>query len=137
MKKLDKRKELASKVLKVGKNKIKFDSDKLAEIKEAITKQDIKELYSEGYITIKPKRGRKTIKKRKTRKGPGKRKRTVSTKKQDHVKIVRKLRNYIKELKKHETIDNVFYQELRKKIRAKTFKTKAHLKEYIEGALKQ
>ena len=133
MKKLDKRKELASKVLKVGKNKIHFDSEKLPEIKEAITKQDIKELYAEGIISIKSQRGKKTIKKRKTRRGPGKIKRKIKTRKQDYVKITRKLRNYIKELKKHETIDNELYQGLRKKIKAKTFKTKTHLKEHIGG----
>ncbi len=137
MKKLDKRKELASKVLKVGKNKIHFDSDKLPEIREAITKQDIRDLFAEGIISIKPTRGKKTIKKRKTRRGPGKVKRKVKTKKQDYVKITRKLRGYIKELKKHETINNELYRGLRKKIKAKAFKTKAHLKEYIVEALKQ
>ena len=38
---LNKKKELASKVLKVGKNRILFNTEGLSEIKEAITKQDI------------------------------------------------------------------------------------------------
>ena len=44
MKKLDRRKDLASRVLGVGKRRIIFDSSRLSEIKEAITKQDIKDL---------------------------------------------------------------------------------------------
>jgi len=133
MKKLDKRKELASKVLKVGKRRIQFDSEKLAEIKEAITKQDIRDLNEAGIINVKEKSGRKTIVKRKTRRGPGKIKKKVSKRKQEYVKMVRKQRYYIKELKKQERIDPEEYRSLRKKIRARTFKTKAHLRAHIEG----
>jgi large subunit ribosomal protein L19e len=133
MKKLDKRKELAAKVLKVGKKRIVFDSSKLTEIKEAITKQDIRDFYKEGIITIKDIKGRKTKKKRKTKRGPGKIKKKIKTRKQDYVKLVRKLRKYIGELKKQEKINDAQYKDIRKKIKAKTFKDKAHLKEYVEG----
>jgi len=129
MKKLDKRKELASKVLKVGKNRITFDSLKLAEIKEAITKQDIKDLYAEGIISIKPKSGRLTKKKRKTKKKAGKIKKKVNIRKQKYVKHTRKLRKYIKELIKQEKLSKEEYGELRKKIRAKAFRSKSQLKE--------
>jgi len=133
MKKLDRRKELASKVLGVGKGRIKFDTEKLAEIKEAITKQDIKDLHAEGIISIKDIKGRKTIKRRKTRRGPGKIKKKVKTRKQDYVKLVRKQRRHVKELLKQERLTADEHRDLRKKIKAKTFKSKAHLKEHIEG----
>ena len=133
MKKLDKRKELAAKVLKVGKNRIVFDSDKLSDIKEAITKQDIRDFHKEGIITIKETKGRQTKKKRKTRRGPGKIKKKIKNRKQEYVKLVRKLRNYLKELKKQEKIDDKNYKDIRKKIRARTFKDKTHLKEYVEA----
>lgn len=129
---LSKKKQLAAKVLKVGKKRIHFNNENLAEIKEAITKQDIKELYAEGIITIKPVKGRKTIKRRKTKRGPGKIKKTVNKRKQIYVKITRKLRTYLKELKALGVIDRDLYQELRKKIRMRTFRSKAHLKEYLE-----
>ena len=51
MQNLDKRKFLASKVFGVGKGRICFDASRLAEIKEAITKQDIKELNKEISIS--------------------------------------------------------------------------------------
>tara|TARA_Y100000310_G_scaffold122529_1_gene121233 strand:- start:4120 stop:4683 length:564 start_codon:yes stop_codon:yes gene_type:complete len=130
---LSKKKELAAKTLRVGKNRINFNSDNLSDIKEAITKQDIKELYDGGIITIKPIKGRKKIKKRKTKRGPGKIKKTVNKRKQVYVKITRKLRNYLKELKSFEAIDRELYIDLRKKIRMRNFRSKAHLKEFLES----
>ncbi len=130
---LNKKKELAAKALKVGKNRIYFSSENLAEIREAITKQDIKDLYSEGIIRIKQVKGRKTIKKRKTRRGPGKIKKKVNKRKQIYVKITRKLRAYLKELKKLGVINNDLYIDLRKKIRMRRFRSKFHLKEYLES----
>src|SRR4030042_6169809 len=126
------KKALAARTLKVGKNRICFNSDNFAEIKEAITKQDIRDLYSEGAIKIKPIKGRKKIKRRKTKRGPGKIKRTVNKRKQTYVKITRKLRSYLKELKRIGRIESTFYLKLRKKIRMRDFKSKAHLKEYLK-----
>jgi len=128
---LAKKKELAAKALKVGKNRICFSIENLPDIKEAITKEDIKGLYSEGIITIKPVKGRKKIIKRKTRRGPGKIKKKVNKRKQIYVKITRKLRSYLKELKKQGIIERDLYWDLRKKIRMRFFKSKAHLKEYL------
>ncbi len=127
------KKQLAAKVLKVGKKRIHFSNENLAEIKEAITKQDIKDMHSEGIITIKPIKGRKKIKKRKTKRGPGKIKKKVKHRKQIYVKITRKLREYLKYLKKQGIIDNELFLELRRKIRMRGFRSKAHLKEYLNG----
>jgi len=130
---LTKKKELAAKTLNVGKNRICFSSENLADIKEAITKQDIKDLHAEGIITIKPVKGRKKIVKRKTRRGPGKIKKKVNKRKQEYVKVTRKLRAYLSELKKLGVISNELYLNLRKRIRMRAFRSKAHLKEYLEN----
>ncbi len=134
---LHKKKELAAKALKVGKNRIIFNIGGLPEIKEAITKQDIITLKSEGIITIKPVQGRRKIKKRKTRRGPGKIKKTLNTRKQTYVKITRKLRGYLKELKIRGDIDKDLFKELRKRIRMRAFRSKAHLKESLEELKKR
>jgi large subunit ribosomal protein L19e len=134
MKNLDKRKALASRVLGVGKRKICFDEDRLGDVKEAITKQDIRDLHKEGIITVKPKSGRKKVEKRRTKRGPGKIKKKVKKRKTEYVRMVRKLRNYIKELKKHGTLEKEDYRDLRKKIRSRTFRDKSHLKEHIGGS---
>jgi ribosomal protein L19E len=131
---LRKKKELAAKTLGIGKNRIHFSEEGLTEIKEAITKQDIKDLFSEGIITIKPINGRRTIKKRKTKIGPGKRKKRINKRKQEYVRITKKLRIYLKELKRSNAINRELYIELRKKLRNRYFKSKANLREYLENA---
>ena len=130
---LRQRKELASKVLGVGKNKIQFSVAHLADIKEAITKQDIRDMYAEGIISIKPNLGRKTKEKRKTRRGPGSIKNTRVKGKNEYCILVRKLRRHVKEIRKQGKMDQEKHQDLRKKIRAGVFKSKAHLKSYMEG----
>jgi len=128
---LTKRRMLAAKVLGVGKNKIRFESSKLPEIKEAITKQDIRDMYAEGIITIKETPGRRKIIKRKTRRGPGKIKFTIKPGKRQYVILVRKLRRHVNELRKQKKISEEKFWELRKQIKARNFKNKAHLKEHL------
>lgn len=127
--KLDSKKLLAAKTLNVGIGRIKFDEDRLEEIKEAITKQDIRDLFASGAVKIKPIKGRKSKEKRKTRKRGGKVRIKVNTRKQDYVIITRKLRRYVKELKLQGKLDDEKYKDLRKMIKRKEFKNKRHLKE--------
>ncbi len=130
---LAKKKQLAAETLKVGKHRIVFNIEGLPEIKEAITKQDIKTLFQEGIITIKPVKGRRKVKKRKTRRGPGKIKKKVKNRKQEYVKITRKLRDYLKELRKKDAIDRELYLDLRKKIRMRQFKSKTNFRDYLDN----
>jgi ribosomal protein L19E len=130
---LRKKKELAAKTLGIGKNRIHFSEEGISEIKEAITKQDIKDLFGEGIITIKPINGRKKIKKRKTKIGPGKIKKRINKRKKEYVRITKKLRLYLRELKRSKVIDRELYIDLRKKLRNRSFKSKASLKEYLEN----
>jgi len=131
--KLDKKKRLAAKVLNVGVKRIILMEERLDEIKEAITKQDIKELYKSGAIKVREIKGRRKIKKKKKKRRAGKIKKKVNKRKQGYVKTTRKLRAYIKELKNQEKITNEKYRELRKKISARDFKSKAQLKEYLQN----
>jgi large subunit ribosomal protein L19e len=130
---LENKKKLASKVFGVGKNKIYFDQAHIAEIKEAITKQDMRDLFAEGIIAIKSPRGRMSKPKRTTRRGPGKIKMTINIKKRGYIIMTRKLRRYISELRKQGKLNLEKYGSLRKKIRARTFKNKAHIRDYIGG----
>ena len=129
---LRKKKELAAKALKVGKHRICFNPENLAEIKEAITKQDIKTLHEEGIITIKDVHGRKRIVRRHSRRGPGKIKMKIRHRKQDYVKMTRKLRRHLKTLRTSNNIERELYYTLRKKIKMKAFKNINHFKESIE-----
>lgn len=122
-----KKKELAAKALKVGKDRIKFVRVRLDEIKDAITKQDIRDLVEAGAIIVKPIKGRRKNVKRRNKRGTGKIKKKVKTRKQDYVKMTRKLRHHIKILKKEGKISPEEEKNLRKEIRNRTFKSKRHL----------
>ena len=123
------KKELARKILGVGKEKIIFLKPRLDEIKEAITKQDIKDLLKDGAIAIKEPSGRRKVKIKKRRKGAGKVKKKVNRRKRDYIILTRKLRRYTSDLKKQGKISKEEAKEIRKKIRNKVFRSKAHLKE--------
>lgn len=133
---LSKKKSLAKRTLKVGKGKILFVKSRLNEIKEAITRQDIKDLHQEGAILIKEKSGRSKVEKRVRKRGPGKIKKKVNTRKRDYVIMTRKLRRYVAEMKKQGMLSPEEVTDIRKKIRNKIFRSKNHLKEYIGGLRK-
>ena len=133
---LRKKKELAVRTLGVGKDRIVFVKSRLDEIKEAITKQDIRDLNKSGAIAIKHVKGRKKVTKRKRKRGPGSVKKRVNKRKQEYVIITRKLRGYVGELQKQGKISSEESKDIRKRIRNRQFRSKAHLKEYIGGLRK-
>jgi len=130
---LSKKKALAAKVLGVGKDRVIFVDGNLPEIKEAITRADIAELFKSGAIKIREVNGRRTHVKRKYRRGIGKVKKKVKTGKQDYVKLTRKLRKNVKSLLKTGKINKEKYHNLRRMIRASKFKSKRHLSEIVQG----
>lgn len=127
------KKSLAAKALKVGKDRIIFLASRIADIKEAITKQDIRDLNSDGAIAVKEIKGRKKNEGRKNKKGTGKIKKKVKTRKQDYVKMVRKQRKYTKEIEARGEISKEDVKDIRKKIRNKQFKSKANLRDYMRS----
>lgn len=129
---LAKKKELAAKVLKVGKGRITFIESRLGEIKEAITRMDILDLHKSGAIQIKEVSGRKKIVGRKNRRRVGKVKQKVNTRKAEYVIITRKLRAFLRGLIRTGKIDKEQNREVRKQIRARKFRSKRQLKENLE-----
>lgn len=128
---LSKKKFLASKTLKVGKDRITFVKTRLEDIKEAITKQDIKDLQKDGAIFVKDIKGRKKNLKRKRKRSTGNIRKKVKKRKRDYVIMTRKLRKYVKELRNQEKLLREDSKDIRKKIRNKQFKSLGNLKEYI------
>jgi len=128
---LGKKKKLAARTFKVGQKRIVFVKPRLEEIKEAITKQDIKDLHKDGAIKILDILGQKKNKKKSTKKSPGNIRKKVNKRKQRYVIMTRKLRGYVLEMGKQGKLSRGEIIDIRKKIRNKAFKSKAHLKEYI------
>ena len=129
--KLENKRELASRALNIGKGRIVFNIQRLSEIKEAITKQDIRDLKESGAIFIKEEKGRRKIQRRKTRRRAGSIKKKVKGKKREYITITRKLRGHLAALKSQGRISNEHFSGLRKEIRAKNFKSLSHMKEKI------
>jgi large subunit ribosomal protein L19e len=130
---LQNKKELAARTLGVGKKRIIFNEGGLSEIKEAITKEDIRTLLSDGIISLKPISGRRKVEKRSRKRGPGKIKKKIKKRKQDYVRITRKLRRCIKKLFRGGKITREVYKDLRKKIKMSEFRSQAHLREYLDN----
>ncbi len=129
---LNKKKRLAARTLNVGIKRIIFDVNRLDEVNEAITKQDIRDLFNGGGIKIANVSGRRANKKRKTRKREGKIRLKPNKRKEKYIIITRKLRRHLRELKSQGKITNEEFKKHRMQIKMKTFKTKRQLKETIK-----
>lgn len=128
---LSNKKKLAARTFKVGKGRIVFVNARIAEIKEAITKRDIRDLYETGAILVKEIKGRRKKMKTKKLRSRGNVRKTIRNRKRNYVILTRKLRKHLKGLKQQGKISNENFKEARKKIRNKEFKSKSNLKEYL------
>jgi len=129
---LKRKKQLAARTLKVGGDRIVFVPERMEEIKEAITKQDIKDLMASKAILIKEKKGRRKVLVEKKKRVPGKIKKKIRKRKKSYVKLTRKLREQVKKMKEKGKITKEEYEKLRKKIKIKAFRSKMHLKELTQ-----
>jgi large subunit ribosomal protein L19e len=128
-------KKLAAKILKVGKSRVWLDPNKQKDIEKAITRIDVKKLIKQGAVKALPEKLHKPREGKKRRKGPGRRKGAkyaVVTRKERWISTVRPLRKMLKELKVSQQIDNPTYRKLYKLIKGGMFRSRSHLKVYME-----
>ncbi len=139
---LSNQKRVSADLLGVGKGKVWFDIDRLDDIKEAITKADLKKLIAEKAIQKRPDAGNSRVRARKRiiqrrkgrQKGKGSFKGKASAmlgRKEKWMILVRGLRSFISELKEKELIENKTYRELYLKIKGGFFRSKRHVKLYL------
>ncbi|HET8720002.1 MAG TPA: 50S ribosomal protein L19e [Candidatus Nitrosotenuis sp.] len=136
------KKRLVSRVVGVGKSRIKFDSEGADDIADAITRDNIRSLITAGTITIKPARGtsRGRSKFKKAQKGkrgtkPGSKKGRKGArvgKKRVYVAKVRSLRHRLKVAKERKEITNPQFWDLYRKIGGNTVRNIAHLRSLID-----
>lgn len=129
--KLDK-KSLAARAMGVGVGRILFNTERLAEIKEAITKQDIRDLVKDGAIFVREPQGRRFKKQRKQRRREGSFRKNVSTKKKDYMLFVRSARRIIAHALLLGTISPEQSAILRKEIKARRIAMKSALRDRIK-----
>ena len=139
-----KKRELAARVLNVGVNRVRFEPDRLEDITDSITRENIRSLVKSGAIwTVQPKgssRGR-AIKKRSVwkvhGKGPGskKGKKTARVgKKRVYVVKTRSMRYHLKVIKERKDIPNDMYWYLYKRVNGGQVRSLAHLRELVKDA---
>jgi large subunit ribosomal protein L19e len=128
---LRKKKKLAARTLKAGAERIVFVKSRLEDIKEAITKQDIRDLNKDGAILIMNVKGRKIKQDKKKKRTTGNIRKKVNTRKRNYVILTRKLRSYVKNLNSRGILSKEEVSDIRKKIRNKEYRSMAHLKERI------
>ncbi|HEX32859.1 MAG TPA: 50S ribosomal protein L19e [Candidatus Aenigmarchaeota archaeon] len=145
--KVDVQRRMAADVLNVGVDRVWFDPSHLKDIKEAITKSDIRSLIKKGWIKKKPvqihSRGRARVthaKKRKgLRRGHGSRKgkalARMGSKKTLWKNRIRLQRSLLRRLKIKGKLDTKTYRLLYRRAKGGFFRSKAHLKLYLSKLL--
>ena len=141
---LAKKRELVARILDVGANRIRFEPDRLEDIADSITRDNIRSLVNSGAIcTVQIKgtsRGRAMEKRSVWKihgKGPGskKGKKTARVgKKEIYVIKVRSMRYHLRVLKERKDITNEIYWQLYKKVNGGQVRSLAHLRDLVKEA---
>ncbi len=136
-------KRLAAQITKSSSKRIKFDNTRLADIKEAITKTDVRQLIGEGAIVRIQKRGVSRSRARHLmrqkakglRSGPGTRKGKETSRlsrKQSWITRIRSQREFLKELKEKQLISNETFRKAYLKAKGGYFRSTRHIKIFLE-----
>lgn len=131
---------LAAEMLKVGLSRVWIDPEDTEAVAAAITRQEIRRLIHEGSIKKLPKtgisRGRKRTRKAELlagrHKGPGSIKGNVSKSKTRWIVRIRSIRRKLRSLRDKRMITTDVYRKLSMMAKGGTFRSAAHLDEYID-----
>ena len=137
-------KRLAARTLGIGMDRLSFDTSRYEDIKEAITKADIRSLARQGAINITPFRtpsrlrakARRAQQKKGRQRGPGKKhgaKFARMPRKLAWMNKIRALRQTLSELRSKKQIDNKTYYDLYAKAKGGFFRDRSHLQFYLES----
>ncbi len=141
---------VASQILKCGKERVWMDPNALDEIKEAVTRNDVRNLIKRGLIKKLPKGGTSRVranyikmqKEKGRRKGQGSRKGKKyarEPKKLRWIKTIRPIRRTLRELRSSNKIDKHTYRRFYMLAKGGTFKNRNHLMVHLksEGYIKE
>lgn len=140
--KLTAQRRLASAILKCSEKRVRFDSERLEEIKEAITKADIRSLIKDKAVYAVPKKGISRVRANKIRiqKVKGKRrglgsrkgKKTSRTpKKKEWMNKIRKQKELLKKMRDNKVVSTKVYRDLYLKAKGGFFRSIRHIKLYV------
>ena len=135
--------ELASRILKVGKGRVHIDPEHFEDVEGVITRAEIRKLLHEGMITVSPPRGisrgrtRVASAKRKSglKKGTGSRTGKITARTPSKglwENRIRSIRRHIRILRDHRTIQKSVYRRLYLLAKGGTFRDRNAIDQYIE-----
>jgi large subunit ribosomal protein L19e len=137
-----KKRELIARMLDIGANRVRFEPDKLDDVADSITRENIRALIKSGAIwTTKPKgtsRARAEAKlavRRKHGIGPGSKKGKKTArrgKKEIYITRVRSMRYHLKVLKDRNDINRETFWSLYKKVNGGQVRSLAHLRDLVK-----
>lgn len=132
-------KRLAAEILKIGTSRVWVDPEDVDRVSSAITRNEIRKLIHEGTIRKLPKtgisRGRKRTRREELRagrhKGSGSTKGSPGSGKRIWIVRVRSIRRRLRTLRDKRFITTSVYRKLSLMAKGGTFRSAAHLEEYI------
>jgi len=136
-------KRIVAAILKCGVNRVWFDPERLSDIENAISREDLRGLVVDGAIKARQKKGvsrgraREKIAKRSYGhcRGPGRRKGAAGARhpgKRSWIQKIRAIRKALVALRKAATIDPHTYRILYRKAAGGQFRSVAHMKAQLE-----
>lgn len=140
---LTNQKRIASDILGCSPSKIVFDESRLEDIKEAITKVDLRVLIKEGAVSRKQDKGisssrSKKIKQQKRKgrqRGHGSRKGKSTARQKSKttwIHTIRSQRDLLKTMREKELVTSQTYRQLYAKAKGGFFRSRRHLRLYID-----
>jgi large subunit ribosomal protein L19e len=141
---LTSQRRLASRILKVGKNRVWINPERISDVESAITREEVRKLVHEKIISSLPiqgvSRGRAKViqaKKRKgRRKGPGSKSGTphaTISKKEAWMTKIRSLRKKLREMKASRIITETNYRQLYMIAGSGRFTSIADMERYVKA----
>lgn len=139
---LKSQRRLAAEILKVGRNRIWIDPERIDDVEIAITRDELRKLIHERVILPRPITGVSRsnarilhLKKKKgLRRGPGKRSRSRRSRKEIWMMRIRAMRRRLRELKEQRIITQSTYRQFYKKAGSGVFESNAEIERRIKAS---
>jgi len=123
---------LAADILGVGERRIRFDPEKIADVKNAMTRVDVEDLIKNKVITVLPKKGRKK-KEKKRKRGEGSRKgKAKGSQKKSWMTRVRSQRELLRVLVEKKVLKKEDKRYVYMKIKGGSFRSKKAMVTYLK-----
>ncbi len=141
---LSNQRRMAAAILKCGENRVWIDPNRLDDVADAITRDDVRAVIDAGLIRKLPIQGksqsriryRAQQRKKGRRRGPGSRKGAKGArgpKKEHWMRTIRALREVLRELRDQGKIDQASYRKLYLRAKGGMYRSRAHLLQHLES----